>query len=78
VLLDPRKLYKVETNVLDYVIGGQLGQRDENGKLHLVAFISRKLAGLQLNYPIYNKELLAIIIAFKEWRLYLSGTTYLV
>jgi hypothetical protein len=78
VLLDPRKLYKVETDVSDYAIGGQLGQRDKNSKLHLVAFISKKLVGPQLNYPIYNKELLAIIIAFKEWRLYLSGTTYLV
>jgi hypothetical protein len=77
-LLDPRKLFEVETNALDYAIGGQLGQQDENGKLYLVAFISRKLVGPQLNYPIYNKELLAIIEAFREWRLYLSGTTYLV
>jgi hypothetical protein len=66
VLLDPRKPFEVETDILDYTIGGQLGQRDENGKLYLVTFISRKLAGPQLNYPIYNKELLAIIIAFKE------------
>jgi hypothetical protein len=65
-LLDPRKPFEVETNVLDFAIRGQLGQRDENSKLYLVAFISRKLVGPQLNYLIYNKELLAIIIAFKE------------
>ena len=27
----------------------------------------------ECNYPIYNKELLAIIKAFKEWRAYLEG-----
>jgi hypothetical protein len=64
--------------VSDFAIGGQLGQRDENNKLHLVAFISRKLFGPQLNYLIYNKELLAIIEAFREWRPYLSSTIYLV
>jgi hypothetical protein len=78
VLPDPRKPFKVETDALDFAIGGQLGQQDENNKLHPVAFILRKLVGLQLNYPIYNKELLAIIEAFREWRPYFSGTIYLV
>jgi len=27
----------------------------------------------ECNYPIYNKELLAIIKAFEEWRAYLEG-----
>ena len=76
VLPDPRKPFEVETDVSDYAIGGQLGQRDEQGKLHPVAFFSKKLAGPQLNYPIHDKELLAIIEAFQEWRPYLSGTTY--
>src|SRR6266567_5124786 len=29
---------------------------------------------LELNYNIYNKELLAIITALKEWRAFLQGT----
>ena len=74
VLLDLSKLFEVEANSLDYTIRGQLGQHDENGKLHLIAFFSKKLSSTQLNYPIYNKELLAIVEAFKEQRLYLSGT----
>jgi len=28
---------------------------------------------LELNYNIYNKELLIIIVVFKEWRLFLQG-----
>jgi hypothetical protein len=29
---------------------------------------------LKLNYDIYNKELLVIITALKEWRVFLQGT----
>ena len=32
----------------------------------------------ELNYEIYNKELLAIHKAFKHWRLYLEGATHVV
>ena len=38
-----------------------------------MVFFSKKLSSAQLNYPIYDKELLAIVEAFKEQRLYLSG-----
>ena len=74
VLPDLSKLFEVEANSLDYIIGGQLGQCNENRKLYPIAFFSKKLSSTQLNYPIYNKELLAIVEAFKEQRLYLSGT----
>src|SRR4051812_6184472 len=76
MLPDPKKLFEAKTDASDYAVGGQLGQQDANGKLHPVAFFSKKLSGPQLNYPIYDKELLAIIEAFREWRPYLSGTTY--
>jgi hypothetical protein len=32
---------------------------------------------LELNYNIYNKELLAIITVLKEWRVFLQRTTEL-
>ena len=31
----------------------------------------------ELNYNIYNKELLGIVIIFKEWRAFLYSTTKL-
>lgn len=43
-------------------------QKDKNGKLYPVAYFSKKLNPAEYNYTIYNKELLAIIRAFKEWR----------
>jgi RNase H-like domain found in reverse transcriptase len=39
-----------------------------------VAYYSRKITLPELNYNIYNKELLGIVIALKEWRAFLQGT----
>ena len=75
-IADLTKPFKVETDVSDYTLGGQLSQADENGKMHPVAFFSKKLSGPQLNYQIHDKELMAIIEAFHEWKHYLSGITY--
>ena len=36
-----------------------------DGKPWLIAFHSRKLVQAELNYDIHDKELLAIVIAFK-------------
>jgi hypothetical protein len=76
LLPDPIKQYEIETNTLNFAVGAQLSQRDGNGKLHPVAFFSKKLSGPALNYLVHDKELIAIIEAFREWRPYLSGTTY--
>jgi hypothetical protein len=73
---DPDKPYEVETDASDFAIGGQLGQKDEEGRLHPIAFFSQKLSGPELNYQIHDKELMAIIQAFKEWKPHLSGTTH--
>jgi hypothetical protein len=40
-------------------------------------YYSKKMTLLELNYNIYNKELLAIITALKEWRVFLQRTTEL-
>ncbi|KAA8622167.1 hypothetical protein SMACR_10067 [Sordaria macrospora] len=76
VLPDPDKEFEVETDASDWAIGGQLGQRDEQGRLHPVTFYSKAFRGPELNYPIHGKELMSIIWAFKEWKPWLSGTKY--
>jgi hypothetical protein len=48
----------------DYVIGARMTQPGLDGKLRPVAFYSRKLIQVELNYDIHDKELLAIVIAF--------------
>ena len=63
----------VETNASDYALGCILSQI-QNKRLHRVAFHSRKLSSAERNYDIQDKELLAILVAFLEWKHYLQGT----
>jgi hypothetical protein len=58
----------IETDASDYVSAGVLSQRDDTGVLHPVAFFSKKYSPAECNYDIYDKELMAIIKAFEEWR----------
>jgi hypothetical protein len=73
-MFDPTRPIELETDASDFALGAQIGQRDDNGTLHPIAFYSHKLHGAELNYPIYDKEFLAIVQAFKEFRHYLLGS----
>jgi hypothetical protein len=64
----------VETDASDYVSAGVLSQYDDEGVLHPVAFFSKKHSTTECNYEIYDKELLAIVRCFEEWRPELEGT----
>jgi hypothetical protein len=49
------------------VLGGILLQQELETKLwHLIAFFSKTMQPPELNYDIYNKEMLAIIRALEE------------
>ena len=63
----------VETDASDFALGYVLSQFKEK-RLHPVAFHSRKLNPAERNYEIHDKELLAILEAFKEWKHYLIGS----
>ena len=54
----------LETNTLDYALRACINQLDKKGRLHLVAFYSRKFTLAKLNYDVHDKELLAVIEAF--------------
>ena len=49
---------KVETDLLDFILGAYMVQKYKDKIWHPVAYYSRKLTPLELNYNIYNKELL--------------------
>jgi len=66
----------IETDASDYVPAGVLSQHDDQGVLHLVAYILKKHSPAECNYDIYNKELMAIINALEEWRLECEGAAY--
>jgi hypothetical protein len=58
----------LETNASDRVISGILSQKQRNDLWRPIAYFSKTINSAEYNYPIYNKELLAIIQAFKEYR----------
>ncbi|KAG0156270.1 hypothetical protein PDIDSM_3447 [Penicillium digitatum] len=64
----------LETDASDFVSAGVLSQYDDAGILHPIAFFSKKHSAAECNYEIYDKELLAIIRCFEEWRPELEGT----
>ena len=55
----------VETDVLDFILGICLVQKYLD-RWHPVIYYSYKITPLELNYNIYNKELLGIIAVLKE------------
>jgi len=73
---DPAKEVIIETDASDVVIGAILSQRDKERRLHPVAFHSRKFQPAENNYEIHDKELLAVVDAFKHWRRYCEGATH--
>ncbi|CAI7821477.1 unnamed protein product [Closterium sp. NIES-53] len=72
ILPDPEKDYVIEADSSDQAVGAVLMQ-DQGKGLQPIAYLSKKLHGAELNYPIHDKEALAIITAFKTWRCYLEG-----
>jgi hypothetical protein len=66
----------VETDASDYISAGILSQYDDEGILHPVAFFSKKYSPAECNYEIYDKELMAIVRAFEEWRPELEGASH--
>lgn len=70
------KLLIVETDALDFRLGVVIVQLNNKGNKQLVYYQLRKITLAELNYNIYNKELLAIVEAFKQQRANLQGANY--
>jgi hypothetical protein len=66
----------MEMDTSDYVSTSVLSQSNDDGILHPVAFFSKKHSPAKCNYEIYDKELMAIVRAFKEWRPELEGALH--
>ena len=75
-VFDPEQEITMETDASDFAIGACLSQKQKDGTLRPVAYYSRKMTPAELNYDVHDKELLAIVIAFEQWRVYLEGSKY--
>jgi len=61
VTTDLDKEIRVETDKLDFAMGGVLSIKYENGKWRLATYILMLLNEAKKNYKIHNKEMLEII-----------------
>jgi hypothetical protein len=59
------------TDASDMAIGDVLMQEGR-----VIAYESKELKNVELNYPVHEKQLLAIIHALKVWRHYLLGSEF--
>ena len=57
-------------------MGAILSQKQDDDKWHPVAYMSHSMDGAQRNYHIYNKELMAVVEALKEWEHFLKGAKH--
>ncbi len=68
--------FELEVNASGYVVGAVLLQHKEDGKKHPIGYYSATLNEVQRNYDIYDLELLAIVMALKNWQPLLAGSPH--
>lgn len=76
VLLQPdtTRSFIIETDASEWAIGCVLLQTScDSNQAHPVAYDGRKLTPAEVNYPVHEKELLAIKYALNTWRIYIEN-----
>jgi transposase InsO family protein len=78
MLLHPSdsKPFVMETDASDFALGAVLYQPNDDNVLQPVGFYSRQLLPAERNYPVYERELLAIVASLKHWRHLLMGSRH--
>jgi len=66
----------LEADASIHALGAVISQLDSEGKLHLIAFHSRKFNPVELNYDIYDKKMLAIMDSLEHYRHLFEGLRY--
>jgi len=66
----------LETDVSEFAIVGVISVKCEDSKFRPVAYMLHSMTLPERNYPIHDKEMLAIIKATEAWCHYLEATPY--
>src|SRR6201992_4299579 len=74
--VNPEKPYILETDASNYAYGAILSQKQEDSKIHPIAFLSKSISPAEKNYDIYDKEMLAVVKALQHWRQYLERSQH--
>ena len=64
-MFNPEKKIVIKIDANRIALDAILNQLDKKDRLHPITFHSKKFTTLELNYNIYDKELLAIKNSFK-------------
>ena len=74
---DPSLPLLIETDASGFAIGAVLSQQrhttGSDAHWHPIAYYSRKMIPAETRYETHDGEMLAIVVAFKQWRHYLEG-----
>jgi len=71
---DPEKESRLETDASDGVVAAVFSQKDKDENWHPIAYFSKTMAPAELNYEIYDKEMLSIVRGLAYWRAELIGS----
>ena len=72
-LPNPEYAFGAVCDAFDVAIGSDLLQTDAAGCERVIAFESRQLKAAKKNYPVHDKELLAMKYALVKFRVHLLG-----
>jgi transposase InsO family protein len=72
---DPQRQYVLHTDASGFAVSGVLSQDLGKGR-QPIAYWSMKMDQAQMNYPVHEQELLAVVGAVENWRHYLEGSPH--
>ena len=75
---DFNRPFVVQTDYSSNAMGAVLSQRDDNGREHPVAYMSKKCVGRERHYSARRGEAVAIRKALRKWRCFLEGQHFFI
>ena len=73
-LTDPGRPFSVVCDASDFAVGCAMLQTDVEGRERLIDFEFRQLKAAEKNYPVHDKDLLAMKYALVQFRIHMLGS----
>ena len=70
---DANRPTRIEVDASGFATGGVISQKGDDNFWHPIAYRSQSMTEAERNYEIFDREMLAITEALKDWRYYLEG-----